>query len=80
MAGLPVYSLGVRRPLSDLLHNLEETPSVKINREPWWWTYPSLRPHVEELKALPSYLRDSYLSPVKSVFHWYEHPFRPFGE
>ncbi|XP_069677750.1 uncharacterized protein Mf isoform X2 [Periplaneta americana] len=77
--GVPIYCPGVRRPLSDVLQPLEDTPHAKIAREPWWWTYPSLRPHVEELKALPSHLRESYLSPVKSVFHWYEHPFRPFG-
>ncbi|PSN37888.1 hypothetical protein C0J52_21952 [Blattella germanica] len=80
IAGIPVYSPGVRRPLADVLQPLEDTPHATINREPWWWTYPSLRPHVEELKALPAHLRDSYLSPVKSVFHWYEHPFRPLGK
>ncbi|XP_021930797.1 uncharacterized protein LOC110835160 [Zootermopsis nevadensis] len=77
--GHPVYSPGVRRPLSDLLQPLDENPFSKISREPWWWRYPSLRPHIEELKALPSYLRGSYLSPVKSTFRWYEHPFRPYG-
>ena len=78
--GLPVYSAGVRRPLSDVLQPLEDAPLSKISREPWWWEYPSLRPDVKELKALPSHLRNSYLSPVKSTYHWYEHPFRPFGK
>jgi hypothetical protein len=79
-AGIPVYCPGVRRPMSDVLQPLEETPLSKISREPWWWGYPSLRPHLKQLKAIPSHLRDSYLSPVKSTFHWYEHPFRQFGK
>jgi hypothetical protein len=79
-AGIPVYSPGVRRPLSDVLQPLEETPLSKISREPWWWRYPSLRPHMEQRKAKPSHLRDSYLSPVKNTFRWYEHPFRHFGK
>jgi hypothetical protein len=79
-AGIPMYCPGVRRHLSDVLQPLEVTPLSKISREPWWWGYPSLRPTVKQLKATPSHLRDSYLSPVKITFHWHDHPVRHFGK
>ncbi|XP_014257291.1 uncharacterized protein LOC106671045 isoform X2 [Cimex lectularius] len=80
--GTPIYSRGgiTRRPLTDLFSPRSYVPLSRYTRDPWWWSYPSLKPF-ESLysRHSPFYLRDSYLSPVKNTYLWRDHPFRAFS-
>ncbi|KAJ1522635.1 hypothetical protein ONE63_001807 [Megalurothrips usitatus] len=84
-ADQPQYGRGgwTRRPLSELLEPLPSMPKSRITRDPWWWEYPELRPygypyHYRPWHS-PSYLRRSYLSPIKNTYLWDRHPARPYG-
>lgn len=86
MTGLPVYSTGgvKRRPLSELFEPSVYTPRSRYVRDPWWWEYPHLKPYTPLSSTYrppaKSYLRDSYLSPVKRTYLWGHHPIRPFSK
>lgn len=56
------------------------TPVSSIVRDPWWYSLNNLRPYsyLPSYYRSPSYLRTSYLSPVKSRYLWYSKPLRPF--
>jgi hypothetical protein len=59
-------------------------PSYKtgagVTRDPWWWSYPHLRPYsvtsYPYRSFIPSY---SYLSPVKRSYVWNTRPHRPYS-
>ncbi|KAE8741752.1 hypothetical protein FOCC_FOCC012700 [Frankliniella occidentalis] len=84
-AGQPLYNRGgwTRRPLRELLEPSPSMSKSAITRDPWWWEYPELRPYAYPYHYRPwhspSYLRSSYLSPIKSTYLWDKHPRRPFG-
>ncbi|CAH1724401.1 uncharacterized protein LOC114118964 [Aphis gossypii] len=83
-SGLPIYSTGgvKRRPLSELFEPSVYTPRSRYVRDPWWWEYPHLKPFTPSSSSYrppaKSYLRNSYLSPVKRTYLWGHHPIRPF--
>jgi len=70
--------------LSELFEPSVYTPRSRYVRDPWWWEYPHLKPYTPISSAYrppaKSYLRDSYLSPVKRTYLWGHHPVRPFSE
>ncbi|XP_023289471.1 uncharacterized protein LOC105700099 isoform X2 [Orussus abietinus] len=77
---LPSFnSLLKRKPFFDLLEPLPSAPISAFTRDPWW--YPSYAPYIPSYAqySTPFYLRDSYLSPVKSRYLWSRHPIRPFA-
>jgi hypothetical protein len=84
--GLPIFSTGgvKRRPLSELFEPSVYTPRSRYVRDPWWWEYPHLKPYTPISSSYrppaKSYLRDSYLSPVKRTYLWGHHPIRLFSE
>lgn len=84
--GLPIFSTGgiKRRPLSELFEPSVYTPRSRYVRDPWWWEYPHLKPYTPISSSYrppaKSYLRNSYLSPVKRTYLWGHHPIRPFSE
>ncbi|CAG0913068.1 unnamed protein product [Notodromas monacha] len=51
-----------------------------VTRDPWWWSYPHLRPYQASSypyrSFIPSY---SYLSPVKRSYVWNTRPHRPIS-
>ncbi|CAD7092668.1 unnamed protein product [Hermetia illucens] len=79
--GLPIYHGAFRRNNFDsLLNPSPRLPITAITRDPWWWDIEDLRPYrLYPYRALPPYLRDSYLSPVKRTYLWDKHPIRPFA-
>lgn len=84
--GIPIFSTGgiKRRPLSELFEPSVYTPRSRYVRDPWWWEYPHLKPYTPLSSSYrppaKSYLRDSYLSPVKRTYLWGHHPIRPFSK
>lgn len=84
--GLPIFSTGgiKRRPLTELFEPSVYTPRSRYVRDPWWWEYPHLKPYTPISSSYrppaKSYLRNSYLSPIKSTYLWGHHPIRPFSE
>ncbi|XP_019873025.1 uncharacterized protein LOC109601245 isoform X1 [Aethina tumida] len=84
-AGQPIYTRGGLSPSKSIFRDLLDPPASlpisSIIRDPFWWRSPALKP----LSAFspwgrsPSYLRDSYLSPVKRTYLWDKHPVRPFA-
>lgn len=80
---MPIYSRGgLPTKLWDLLNPSPHLPKSAITRDPWWWDLPSLKPFdptYDSWGKSPSFLRDSYLSPVKRTYLWDKHPIRPFG-
>jgi len=79
---LPIYHAGLRRNnFRNLMNPSPRLPITAITRDPWWWDLEDLRPFRSHLpyRALPPFLRDSYLSPVKRTYLWYKHPMRPFA-
>lgn len=84
-AGQPIYTRGGLYPskslIGDLLNPSPSLPISAVTRDPFWWDSP-LRPAsiYNPWGKSPSFLRDSYLSPVKRTFLWDKHPIRPFGK
>jgi len=81
---LPIYR-GARaraNSLENLFNPRASLPPSAIVRDPFWYDIDDLRPfgaHIPSL-ALPPYLRDSYLSPVKRRYLWDKHPLRPLED
>ncbi|CAG0902954.1 unnamed protein product [Darwinula stevensoni] len=49
-------------------------------REPWWWSFPHLRPHLVSHNPVRNYSPEySYLSPVKNTYVWTRRPHRPYS-
>jgi len=81
---LPIYYAGSgprRNQLRNLLNPSHALPYSAITRDPFWWDVDDLRPFRPRLarSSSPSYLRDSFLSPVKRQYLWPRHPMRPFA-
>ncbi|XP_062529513.1 myofilin isoform X1 [Bombyx mori] len=76
--GAPLYSVGGlrRRPWADIFNPSPSLPISAITRDPFWHDWPELKP-IARWDRSPSYIRDSYLSPVKRTFLWDKHPIRP---
>lgn len=76
-SGWPGYN-----SLRDLLNPRSSLPRSAITRDPFWYDLDDLRPFSPRIPSnhLPSYLRDSYLSPIKRNYLWNKHPVRPFGK
>lgn len=82
---MPIYrrSPGPRyNSLERLINPGTALPLSSITRDPFWYDLLDLRPFTPHIPAwrLPSYLRESYLSPVKRRYLWTKHPIRPFGK
>ncbi|XP_065343310.1 uncharacterized protein Mf [Cloeon dipterum] len=81
-AGYPIYTRdGISRPA--LVRIMSPSPylsAASVVRDPWWYAYPELKPFETDYvyRTSPSYLRRSYLSPVKNRYLWNQHPVRPF--
>ncbi|KAJ8719627.1 hypothetical protein PYW08_011802 [Mythimna loreyi] len=78
--GAPLYNAGGlrRRPWADIFNPSPSLPISAITRDPFWYDWPELRP-IARWDRSPSYIRDSYLSPVKRTFLWDKHPIRPLA-
>ncbi|XP_050344560.1 uncharacterized protein LOC126769689 isoform X5 [Nymphalis io] len=78
--GAPLYNAGGlrRRPWADIFNPSPSLPISAITRDPFWYDWPELRPMARWDRS-PSYIRDSYLSPVKRTFLWDKHPMRPLA-
>ncbi|GBP09281.1 hypothetical protein EVAR_4123_1 [Eumeta japonica] len=77
--GAPIYDAAGRlrrRPWADIFNPSPSLPISAIIRDPFWWDWPELRP-LARWDRSPSYIRDSYLSPVKRTYLWDKHPIRP---
>ncbi|XP_026330637.1 uncharacterized protein LOC113238120 isoform X4 [Hyposmocoma kahamanoa] len=77
--GLPLYNAAGRpwrRPWADIFNPSSSLPISAITRDPFWYDWPELKP-LARWDRSPSYIRDSYLSPVKRTFLWDKHPLRP---
>ncbi|XP_050550374.1 uncharacterized protein LOC118281905 isoform X3 [Spodoptera frugiperda] len=76
--GAPLYNAGGlrRRPWADIFNPSPSLPISAITRDPFWYDWPELKP-LARWDRSPSYIRDSYLSPVKRTFLWDKHPIRP---
>ncbi|KAG6441069.1 uncharacterized protein LOC115441862 isoform X1 [Manduca sexta] len=76
--GAPLYNLGGlrRRPWADIFNPSPSLPISAITRDPFWYDWPELKP-LARWDRSPSYIRDSYLSPVKRTYLWDKHPIRP---
>lgn len=81
--GNPIHSRGgFKRPQPELYDPKPWIPMARDTRSPWWWSYPQYRPFEAPyvpMKHNPYYLRDSFLSPVKTSYLWRQHPIRPFS-
>lgn len=79
--GAPLYTAGGlrRRPWADIFNPSPSLPISAITRDPFWYDWPELKP-LARWDRSPSYIRDSYLSPVKRTFLWDKHPIRPLGQ
>lgn len=84
--GLPIYRGGFPRynSLDNILNPRPSLPLSAITRDPFWYDLGDvgLRPFGAHIPSndLPSYLRESYLSPIKRRYLWTKHPIRPFGK
>ncbi|XP_050550375.1 uncharacterized protein LOC118281905 isoform X4 [Spodoptera frugiperda] len=78
--GAPLYNAGGlrRRPWADIFNPSPSLPISAITRDPFWYDWPELKP-LARWDRSPSYIRDSYLSPVKRTFLWDKHPIRPLA-
>jgi hypothetical protein len=81
---LPIYRAGAWPRYSSLDNLLNPRPSLPlsaITRDPFWYDNDYLRPFYPRISSnyLPSYLRESYLSPIKRNYLWNKHPIRPFA-
>ncbi|XP_073946212.1 myofilin isoform X2 [Choristoneura fumiferana] len=78
--GAPLWSASGlrRRPWADIFNPSPSLPISAITRDPFWYDWPELKP-VARWDRSPSYIRDSYLSPVKRTFLWDKHPVRPLA-
>lgn len=65
-----------------MLNPRPSMPITAFTRDPFWYDLGDLKPFNARIPSnnLPSYLRDSFLSPVKRDFLWERHPVRPFGK
>ncbi len=85
--GLPTTtrSGSARTPPLGFYNQDTSYPSYKtgagVTRDPWWWSYPHLRPYsvtsYPYRSFIPSY---SYLSPVKRSYVWNTRPHRPYSQ